>query len=66
MVQRIIKRNYARIVQKGIVNDPTCFKKPDNSSCIDFFLTNRKRLFLYTTTIEKQAFPTSANWWSQF
>ena len=54
------------MVQKGIVNDPTCFKKPDNSSCIDFFLTNRKRLFLYTTTIEKQAFPTSANWWSQF
>ena len=31
---------------------PTCWKSPDNPSCIDLFLTNRPRTFQCITTIE--------------
>ena len=37
---------------KNLVKEPTCFKNPDNPSCIDLFLTNRPRTFQCTTTIE--------------
>ena len=37
---------------KDLVKEPTCFKNPDNPSCIGLFLTNRPRTFQCTTTIE--------------
>ena len=37
---------------KNLGKEPTCFKNPDNPSCIDLFLTNRPRNFQFTTTIE--------------
>ena len=36
----------------SLVKEPTCFKNPDNPSCIDLFLTNRPRSFQNTLTIE--------------
>ena len=30
---------------KNLVREPTCFKNPNNSSCIDLFLTNCSRNF---------------------
>ena len=36
----------------SLVKEPTCFKNPDNPSCIDLFLTNRPRSFQNTFTIE--------------
>ena len=30
---------------KNLVREPTCFKNPGNSSCIDLFLTNCSRNF---------------------
>ena len=35
-----------------LVKEPTCFKNPNNPSCIDLFLTNRPRNFQNTLTIE--------------
>ena len=37
---------------KNLVKEPTCFKNPDNPSCVHLFLTNRPRTFQCTTTIE--------------
>ena len=37
---------------KNLVKKPTCYKNPDNPSCIDLFLANRPRTFQYTITIE--------------
>ena len=37
---------------KNLLKEPTCFKNPDNPSCVDLFLTNRPRTFQCTTTIE--------------
>ena len=37
---------------RNIVKEPTCFKNPDNSSCIDLFLTNRPRCFQNTVAVE--------------
>ena len=37
---------------KNLVKEPTCYKNPDNPSCIDLFLTNRPRTFQCTTKIE--------------
>ena len=37
---------------KNLVKEPTCYKNPDNLSCIDLFLTNRPRNFQCTATIE--------------
>ena len=37
---------------KNVVEEPTCYKNPENPSCIDLFLTNRPRTFQCTTTIE--------------
>ena len=34
----------------NIVKEPTCFKNPDNSSCIDLFLTNHR--FQNTVSVE--------------
>ena len=37
---------------KNLVKEPTCYKNPDNPSCIDLILTNRKNMFCKTATIE--------------
>ena len=31
---------------KNLIKVPTCFKNPDNPSCIDLILTNKPRIFL--------------------
>ena len=36
----------------NLVKEPTCFKNPDNPSCIDLILTNRKMLFQNTNVVE--------------
>ena len=36
----------------NLVKEPTCFKNPDNPSCIDLFLTNCPKCFQSTMTIE--------------
>ena len=36
----------------NIVKDKTCFKNPNNPSCIDLFLTNKPRSFQHTTTFD--------------
>ena len=36
---------------KNLVKEPTCFKNPDNPSCIDLFITNSYRSFQKTTTL---------------
>ena len=35
---------------KNFVKEPTCYKNPDNPSCIDLFLPNRPITFQCTTT----------------
>ena len=37
---------------KCLVKGSTCFKNPDNPSCIDLFLTNRYNCFQNTSTLE--------------
>lgn len=37
---------------KSLVKVPTCFKNPENPSCIDLILTNKPRCFQNTTVIE--------------
>ena len=37
---------------KNLVKEPTCYKNPDNPSCIDLFRTNKQRTFQCTTAIE--------------
>ena len=36
---------------KNMVKESTCFKNPENPSCIDLFITNSYRSFQNTTTI---------------
>ena len=36
----------------NLVKEQTCFKNPDNPSCIDLFLTNRRKCFQSTMTME--------------
>ena len=36
----------------NLVKEPTCYKNPDNPSCIDLFLTNRTKCFQSTMTME--------------
>ena len=36
---------------KNLVKDPTCFKNPENPSCIDLFITNSYQSFQKTATI---------------
>ena len=36
---------------KNMVKEDTCFKNPDNPSCIDLFLTNTPLSFQNTTTL---------------
>ena len=38
---------------ENLINDPTCYKNPNNPSLIDIILTNRKRSFQYSKTLEK-------------
>ena len=46
-------RNFCDLYQlKNLVREPTCFKNPDNPSCIDLFLTNCSRSFQDTQVIE--------------
>ena len=35
----------------NLVKEPTCYKNPDNPSCIDLFLTNRPKCFQSTMTM---------------
>ena len=37
---------------KTLNRGPTCFKNPNNPSCIDLFLTNRQQYFQQTCAIE--------------
>ena len=37
---------------KSLIKQPTCFKNPENPSCIDLFLTNRPRRFCNVYVIE--------------
>ena len=37
---------------KNLVKDPTCYKNPENPSCIDLILTNRQNSFQDTRVIE--------------
>ena len=37
---------------ESIVNKPTCFRNPKNSSCIDLVLTNKQERFLKAKTVE--------------
>ena len=37
---------------KNLMEVPTCFKNPDNPSCIDRTLTNKPRIFFNTRIIE--------------
>ena len=36
----------------NLAKEPTCFKNPDNPSCTDLFLTNRRKCFQGTMTME--------------
>ena len=36
----------------GLIKQPTCFKNPENPSCIDLILTNKPRSFQSTCVIE--------------
>ena len=40
---------------------PTCFKNPNNPSCIDWFLTNQQQSFQQHTLL-KRVFLTSTKW----
>ena len=37
---------------RSLVKEPTCFKNPENPSCIDLILTNKPRSFIKTGVIE--------------
>jgi hypothetical protein len=37
---------------KSLIKDPTCFKNPENPSCIDLILTNKATYFQNSCTIE--------------
>ena len=37
---------------QNLIKDPTCFKNPDNPSCIDVILTNKKVNFQNSSVIE--------------
>ena len=37
---------------RNLVKHPTCFKNPENPSCIDLLLTNKPLNFQITTLIE--------------
>ena len=37
---------------EGIVSQPTCFKNPKNTSCINLILTNKQERYLKTKTVE--------------
>ena len=41
---------------KNLIKEPTCFKTPENPSCIDLILTNKKGSFCYTKVIETGLF----------
>ena len=46
-------RNFCDLYKlKNLVREPTCFKNPDNPSCIDLLLTNCSRSFQDTQVIE--------------
>ncbi len=36
---------------RNLVKEPTCYKNPDNPSCVDLFITNGYRSFMKTTTV---------------
>ena len=38
-------------MSENLVKEPTCYKNPDNPSCVDLFVTNFPRSFMKTTTV---------------
>ena len=40
----------------SLIKQPTCFKNPENPSCIDLILTNKPRSFQSTCVIERGLF----------
>ena len=46
---------------KALNRDPTCFKSPNNLSCIDLFLTNRPQCFPQNALLEQVSL-TSTKW----
>ena len=38
---------------KNLIKEPTCYKNPNKSSCIDLMLTNKLRNFKHSCVIEK-------------
>ena len=38
---------------KSLIKQPTCYKNPDNPTCIDLLLTNAYRSFQSTCVLEK-------------
>ena len=52
-IQEAALKNFCDLYHlKSLVKEPTCFKNPDNPSCIDLFLTNCWRSFQDTQTVE--------------
>ena len=37
---------------KNLIREATCYKNPDNPSCIDLMLTNHPRSFQHSRTVE--------------
>ena len=48
----VLRNFYDLYKQKNLVSEPTCFKNPDNPSCIDLILTNCSSSFQDTQVIE--------------
>jgi len=52
-IQEAALKNFCDLYHlKSLAKEPTCFKNPDNPSCIDLFLTNCWRSFQDTQTVE--------------
>ena len=51
---------------ESIINKPTCFKNPKNSSCIDLVLTKKQERFLKAKTPMKLGYLSFIKWWFLF
>ena len=47
-----IKNFCERFSLKKLIKDPTCYKNPNNTSCVDFMFTNKARRFQRSCVIE--------------
>ena len=46
--------SYENIWRRNLVKEPTCFKNPENPTCIDLILTNKPLSFKNTYVIETE------------